>query len=113
MAFVLSCSQKIVFGCNQGFGDHFRVLLWMPQLEELAWSLSKFCDLHLEGVSLDRVFQLLEIETAFIGKWVEQVEVLQGPLLMPKDQVDPEVQVVGHILTLQGCSVLLQEVFRR
>ena len=44
---------------------------------------------------------------------MEQVEVLQGPLLVPEDQVDPEMQVVGHVLALQGCPVFLQEVFRR
>ena len=110
---MLSCSQQIVLGGNQGLGDHFRVLLRMPQLEELAWSLSEFSDLHLEGITLDGVLQLLEVDAALIGEWVEQVEVLQGPLLVPKDQVDPEVQVVGDVLTLQGCPVLLQEVFRR
>ena len=109
---MLSCSHKIVFGGNQSLGDYFRVLLGMPQLEELAWSLPEFGDLHLEGIALDRVLQLLEVDAALIGKWVEQVEVLQGPLLVPKDQVDPEVQVVRHVLTLQGCSVLLQKVFR-
>jgi hypothetical protein len=39
----------------------------MPQLKELAWSLSEFGDLHLEGITLDRVFQLLEVDAALIG----------------------------------------------
>jgi len=110
---MLSCSQKIVLGSNQSLGDHFRVLLGMPQLKELARSLPEFGNLNLEGIALDRVLQLLEVDAALIGKWVEQVEVLQGSLLVPEDQVDPEVKVVRHVLTLQCCPVLLQEVFRR
>ena len=62
--------------------------------------MSEFGDLHFEGITLDRVFQFLEVDAALIGKWVKQVEVLQGPLLVAKDQVDPEVEVVGHIITL-------------
>jgi hypothetical protein len=85
----------------------------MPQLKELARSLPEFGNLNLEGIALDRVLQLLEVDAALIGKWVEQVEVLQGSLLVPEDQVDPEVKVVRHVLTLQCCPVLLQEVFRR
>lgn len=71
----------------------------MWHLEELSWSLPELSDLYLKSNSLDRVLKLLEVDAAFIGQRMKEVKVVDGPLLRPKDQVNPEMKVVRDIIT--------------
>jgi hypothetical protein len=46
---------------------------------------------------------------------MEQIVSLQGgvsPLLAPEDEVNPEMQVLRHVVALKGLAVLLDEVLR-
>ena len=63
----------------------------MSDPEQLARSLSEFSDLNFESDSLYWVFQLFKVDSAFVGQGMEEVIVLNRPLLVPKDKVDPEM----------------------
>lgn len=85
----------------------------MRHLEELPRSLPELSNLDLEGHTLDWVLEALEVYAPFIGKRVEEIQILDGALAAAEDQVYPLVDVVRYVLTLQRSPVFLQEIFRR
>ena len=83
----------------------------MRDLEDLFGTLPELVDLALDAHLFYGVLDLLDIDHALVGEGVEEVVGLDGllpALLVPEDQVDPLVQVVRHVLGLQGFSVDLQ-----
>lgn len=61
-------------------------------------------DLRLEGHSFSGVGDFVEVDAVLVGEGVEDVHVLDcvsSPLLVPVDEVDPVVDVVRNVATLQ------------
>ena len=77
--------------------DHF-VPSWAPRREHL--------EPDLEGDALHGVFELFKVDSTLVGERMEEVEVIHRFLLVPEDEVDPEVKTTGDIVTLKGSSVL-------
>ena len=57
------------------------------------------------GISLDRVFYLVNVHSSFVEEMVEDVvsfESFFSVLFVPKDEVNPLVEVGGDIVTFQS-----------
>lgn len=82
--------SKVLMSSDQSLGKRiFWKLLWMALSEKLSRSLAKLCDLHFKCDPLDWVLHSFEIDTSFISHWMKEVEVFNGSLLVPKDQIYP------------------------
>ena len=71
--------------------------VWRYLLRRLA----ELCDLRLEAAALHRVVHRVNVDSAFVGERVEEVVSTLGllaRLLVSEDEVDPLVQVRGHVL---------------
>jgi hypothetical protein len=80
----------------------------MWDFEQLLWRLTELIDLDFHSRPLDWIRSVNCVEVPLIADWVEQVISLNrmlAPLLIPKNQVDPVVQVVGDILAFQSLSL--------
>jgi hypothetical protein len=81
--------------------------------EQLFRSLSKLIDLDFQRGALDTVLYTNSFQVPLITHRVENVVRLYSiftPLLIPKDQVNPVVEVFRNILAFQGLSMDLEEV---
>eukprot|EP00162_Nutomonas_longa_P010978 comp20268_c0_seq1/m.40279 comp20268_c0_seq1/g.40279 ORF comp20268_c0_seq1/g.40279 comp20268_c0_seq1/m.40279 type:complete len:404 (-) comp20268_c0_seq1:503-1714(-) len=77
--------------------------------------LAKVVDLRDRGCLFRRVFNRIEIDLAFIGEIVEDIQCLGGlgsGLLVSKDEIDPLVQVLRDIVAFQRHAHLACELAR-
>ena len=117
--FILTCSLY------HGLTNFLLFLLWidllrhrihsltfsrMKFLENLSWSLTKLSHMSLVSFSLIRIFHVFKIQKAFVGVGMVNIKVIDWVLFTAKGQIDPCVQVVGHMRTLQSLSMLFQEI---
>jgi hypothetical protein len=85
----------------------------MRLCEQLCGGIPEFSNLGDKCSLLRWVGDLCKIHCAFIGEVVEQVVRVHGSLaslLVPKNEVDPVVNVFGHVLALQSLSTLFDEI---
>jgi hypothetical protein len=77
-------------------------------LEDLLGALSELINLTLNTHFLNWVLDLFDVYHALVGKRVEKIEGLYRflpSLLVPENQVNPLVQVLGNVLRLKGFSI--------
>lgn len=70
----------------------------MQSVEQLLWSLTEFRDLYFKSCPLYGVTQSFEVDPALVGHWVEYIVILNRTLLRAKDQINPQVDVLRHIV---------------
>ena len=83
--------------------------------DQLRRRLPEELDLLLHRRSVLRV-EALEVDGAFVRQIVEDVQVLLRVLpvlLVPEDQIDPLVEMCGHVLRLERFAVEPHELIRR
>ena len=86
----------------------------MRFLEQLFGRLSEIVDESDDGVFLQRIFDAVNVHVALVKERMEQIDGLHGgrPLLFAaKDQVDPFVQMLRHVVALLGGPVQSDELF--
>lgn len=77
----------------------------MRDFEYLPRTLPKFIDLTLHTHLFDRIYNLLKVNHSFICHIVKKVvgfNSILSPLLRPKNEINPQVQMIGHIIRLQS-----------
>ncbi len=82
--------------------------------KQLLRRLSELHDLHFEGEALGGVGDLFEVDGAFVAEGMEEVvggECGVAFLLEAEDEVDPPVDVLGHVGAFEGLALDFQEVF--
>ena len=82
----------------------------MELLEDHPWRLAKLADVHLICLALVRIFHRVKVDVTFVRVRMIQIIVLEGILPTAKCKVDPLMQIIGDVCTLQGLSMLYQEV---
>lgn len=83
--------------------------------EELGRSLAIMLDLRLRRLLQDRVIDRIHVHCPFVCQVIKDIRGLLRrfpPLLPPKDQIDPLVQVLAHVLALQGQPMLPDKIIR-
>jgi hypothetical protein len=79
--------------------------------EELSGGLAELPDVDFVGHLEMGVFDLGEVDIAFVGVGVEDIVVLDGVLFAAEYEVDPEMEVVGYEWTFQSLPIGAQKVF--
>lgn len=92
---------------------HDRELGWVTLKEDLSGRLAELRNLSLKSEPLHRVIQDLQIDFALVSYWMEHVIVLDRALLCAKDEVDPLVKILTHIVRLERLTMLLKEFLGR
>jgi hypothetical protein len=81
--------------------------------EDLLGALPELVYLGLEGQLLHPVVDVVQADHPLVAHVVENVvrlDRLLASLLVPEDQVDPVVQVVGNVVAFKRVPVYLQEL---
>ena len=66
--------------------------------KDLSWCLSKLGYLRLKGQPLHWVIQRGWVCLALISDWVKHIVIVDRALLIPKNQVDPLMQILGYVV---------------
>ena len=84
------------------------------RVPQLRGALPKVGDLHLHGPPRDGVLDSVHVHGVLVGQVVKHVARLDGvlaALLVAEDQVDPVVEVSGHVVRLERLPVEADELF--
>mmetsp|Transcript_32287 Transcript_32287/g.79275 ORF Transcript_32287/g.79275 Transcript_32287/m.79275 type:complete len:400 (+) Transcript_32287:1181-2380(+) len=103
------------FGVRHDVGAWLLRALGVMSAEELPRGLAEVGDLCEDSVAGDPRLEDANVDGILVGEIVEDVARLLrvlAPLLVPKYQVDPLVQVVRHVIALQGGARLAHKLPR-
>jgi hypothetical protein len=76
---------------------------------DLLRGLAKLVDLQLDGLALALVLQRRQIHVALIRERIEEVIARRVPLPTPKDEIDPQMQILRNDFGFQRRAVQLHE----
>ena len=80
--------------------------------EKLRRTLTKVVYLADRGSSDHRIVNSVYIDLSFVGqmdKYIHRVDGGLAPLLVSKNQVNPAMKILRHMLTFEGFSMLANE----
>lgn len=107
--------MDLLFSNEKMFGELLSLVLEslrMRESEELLRRLAKFIDLLLCCMSFEWVKDILYIYIPFIRDGSEQIVIFKRCLFVSEDEINPLMEIVRNMITLQSFSMLLQELSR-
>ena len=81
----------------------------MMRGEEPPRRLAELVDLQFERGPSSRIDNTTQIDT-FVREGMEHVVILNRPLFKTKDQVDPEMDALTYVVTLQRFAMPLDKI---
>lgn len=83
--------------------------------QQLRWRLAKIIDHSLDGLTFNRVGNLIQVDGTFVRTIIEYVQRFDSArtlLLVPEYQIDPVMQILRNVFRFEGATMDCDKVFR-